>query len=90
MLALLRLRIELLLALGQLLELLQGIVDFLLPLVGSLRFLGAFVLVLLGIQFEVEKALQVACSAAATTAPAATAALSELNLDIAHGGFGAQ
>ena len=49
----------------------------------------AFVLILLGVELEIEQALHVACGAAATASTPA-AALSERHLDIAEGRLGAQ
>ena len=81
---------EFLLPLGKLLELLQRFVDLLLLLLllaGGLR-LVALVLILFGIQFEIEKAFHVARASATTTA-AAPALVAEGHLDIARCCFGA-
>ena len=57
---------------------------------GGLRLLALFVLVLLGIQLQIEEAFHVARGAAAAAATAAAALLAEGHLDIAERGFGAQ
>jgi hypothetical protein len=80
---------EFLLALRKLLQLLHRLIDFALPGVGGLRLAAAgFVLILFGIEFEIEQALQVAhgaIAAASAAAPAALLAVAERHLDIAEG-----
>src|SRR5262249_11898420 len=68
----------------QLIQLSHGVVDFLLPLLGSRSLLRLFVLVLLRIQFEVEQIGQIATGARA--ASPASAALPDSHLNIAYGG----
>jgi len=82
--------VEFLLALGQLLELLQRVIDLLLPLLGGLRAASALVLILFRVEFEVEKALKIARGAASAAASTRAATLPESHLDIAHGSLGAQ
>src|SRR5205823_6590516 len=73
---------QFLLALRKLLQLLQRIVDLLLALLlRRLRPLVAFVLVLLGIQLQIEQTFEVARTGAAAS-PAATALPPEGHLDI--------
>ena len=72
---------------GELLQFLQRLVDLLLLLLlraGRLR-LAALVLILLGIEFEIEQAFQVARAGAAAATTAATTLLAEGDLDIAEG-----
>ena len=79
---------QILLALGQFVELLQRVVDFLRPLFGAARRgLPRLVLIFLGIQFEFEKAGQIARRAAASTA---SALRSKRNLNSPERGFSAQ
>ena len=81
---------EILLALGQFVELLQRVVDFLrLLFLGSRRGLLRLVLIFLGIELEIEERRQIA-RRAASTAASATALLSERNLNLPEGGFRAQ
>src|SRR5262249_8203430 len=80
---------QFLLALGKLLELLQRFVDFLLPLVGGGSLLSALVLVLLGIEFQVEETLEVALGPAASPATASALA-AESHLDFAESRLGTQ
>ena len=80
---------EVFLALGQFVELLQRVVDFLRPLFGGgRRRLAGLVLILLGIELEIEEARQIARRSA--SAASATAGCSERNLNLPEGGFGAQ
>src|SRR5207253_883686 len=76
---------EFLLPFGKLLQLFQRFVDLLLLRIAALlsALAGAFILILLGVELEIEEALHVACRAAATASPAA-AALSKCHLDIAE------
>ncbi len=90
--ALLLLR-EVLLTARQFLQLLHGVVDLLLLLIGTATGgLGiGFVLVLFLIEFEIEQVGEIAAgSSAPTTSTAAPATAADLNLDIAEGRFGAQ
>ncbi len=80
-----------LLALGEFVELLQRVVDFLGPLFGgrSSRGLLGLILIFLGVELEVEQGSQIARRAAATAASTSTAR-SEGNLNtFPVGGFGA-
>ena len=92
LLALLLLLGQFLLPLGELLQLLERLVDLLLAAAaaaaGRLR-LAALVLILFGIEFEVEQTLHVARGAAAAATAAAAALLAEGHLDIAERRFGA-
>ena len=83
---------QFLLPLSQFFQLLHGLVDALLALVTGLRLPGVLVLILLGIEFQVEEPLKVARGAVPTTAAAsaATALPAKRHLNIAPGGFGAQ
>ncbi len=83
---------KLLLPLGQFGQLLQRIVHRLLLLVGRLSRLLALVLILLRVEFEIEKSFEIAGGAvhAATSTAAASALAAHGDLDIAEGGFGAQ
>jgi hypothetical protein len=76
------------LALSQLLQLLQGFIDFLGALVCGITGLTRFVLVLLGIQFQVEETGEIASCRAAT--PTAASSRSEGHLNLTEGGFGAK
>src|SRR5262249_57424110 len=78
---------QLLLAPRQLLELLQRFVDLLLPLLSGSLLLAALVLVLLGIELEVEQVVEIA-TGPATAATAAAA--SERDLNLPERGLGAQ
>ena len=78
---------EFLLPARKLLELLQRLIEFFLALIGGRSLCAGFVLVLLGIEFEIEETFEVA--AGATTASAASP-LSEGYLDLSTCGFGAQ
>jgi hypothetical protein len=81
---------ELLLAARELLELLQRLINFLLTLVAGLTAaFGALVLVLFGIELEIEEAFEVAGATLGTAAPAASA-VAERDLDITARGFRAQ
>src|SRR5262249_45314181 len=80
---------KLFLAPCQLLELLQNLVDIFLLLFGRASALRSrLILVLFGIEFEIEQAGQVAATTAATTT--ASALLAEGNLNLAERRFGAQ
>ena len=85
LLALARLFRQFLLALGKLFQLLQHVVHFALARVGRLRLAAALVLVLFGIELQVEQALHIARGAAHAAATPA-AALPEGHLNIAEGG----
>ena len=79
---------QLLLAFGELLQLFERVVDLALALVGGLRLAIALVLVLFGVELQVEKALQIARGPVlATTAAAPPALPSERHLNVAEGGF---
>ena len=83
------LRGEIRLALGEFIELLQRIGHLLgFLLFGGSSGLAGLILILLGIEFEIEKRGEIARSAAATTPSAAAA--SERNLNLPERGFGAQ
>ena len=90
--ALLLLVRQLLLALGQFLQLLQRFVHFSLLRVGRLVRLHAFVLVLLRVQLEIEEPFEIARGAVHSTASAsaASALAAHGHLDVAERGFGAQ
>ncbi len=76
---------QLLLAAGKLFEFLERFVDLLRALaLRSSGLLAGFILVLVGIEFEVEKAFQVAAGAAHAAAPTA---LAKGNLNLAESGF---
>jgi hypothetical protein len=70
-------------------QLLHGVVDLLLLLLGLRSAAVGFVLVLVLIEFEIEQVGQIAARAA-TTAASPTTAAADLNLNIAEGRFGAQ
>jgi hypothetical protein len=78
---------EFFLTFSQLFELLQGFVYFLSALIGRIGCLAGLVLIFLRIQFEVEKAGEIA----ARRTPSATASSrSERHLNLAERGFGAK
>ena len=81
---------QILLTLGELIELLERVFNFLLFAIGARggALLLRLVLVLFRIELEIEKLGEIARGASASTA--ATAAASEGDLDLAEGGFGAQ
>jgi hypothetical protein len=83
---------QILLALGQLVELFQRVVDFLSLLLGGGRRRGlpGLVLVLFGIEFQIEQGSQIARRAASASSAATPAAGSKRNLDLPEGGLGAQ
>ena len=83
---------EIFLAFGEFVELLERVVDILRLLLfgGGRGGLPRLVLVLFGIEFEIEKGGQIPCRSATATAATATAALSKGNLNLAEGGLGAQ
>ena len=76
---------EFLLTAGQLLQTLQRLVHRLLFLATGGRLLPGLILILLGVEFEVEEILEVATATATTAAPAL---LAEGHLDIAAARFG--
>jgi hypothetical protein len=81
---------ELLLAPRQFLEFLQSFIDLLLAITSTATTLpAAFVLVLFGIELEVEEAFEVARAVLPAASPAAST-VAERDLDIAPRGFGAQ
>jgi hypothetical protein len=81
---------ELLLAPRQFLEFLQSFIDLLLAITSTATTLpAAFVLVLFGIELEVEEAFEVARAVLPAASPAASP-VAERDLDIAPRGFGAQ
>ena len=80
-----RLLSEFLLTTGQLLQTLQRLVNGLLLLATGGRLLPGLILILLGVEFEVEEILEVSTTAATTTA---SALLAESHLDIAAARFG--
>ena len=76
---------------GELLQFLQRLVDGALPLVCGLRHPAALVLVLLGVQLQVEQPFEVARGAiTATPAATAPAAAAKCHLDVAESSFRAQ
>src|SRR5439155_332967 len=78
---------QLLLPFRQLLQLLQCFVDGLLLRIAAaalLRLFGALILILLGIEFQIEKALQIAGGPAAATTSSTASALSERHLNVAE------
>ena len=75
------------LALGKLFQLLQGFIDFLGALIGGISRLVCFVLIFLRIQFEVEKAGEIAARRAAT---ATASSGSERYLNLAESSLGAK
>src|SRR4029077_6134642 len=80
---------ELLLAAGQLLQLLHGFIDLLLLFAagrGRLRFL----LVLLGIQLQIEQVRQIAAGVESAASAATAALLAAGHLDVAERGHGAR
>ena len=77
---------QLLLAAGQLGQLLQRLVDLLRAAVGG-RLLPGFILILFAVEFQVGQVFQIAARAA--RASTAAALRPECNLDIAERGFGA-
>ena len=80
---------QLLLAARQLVELLQRFVDFLLLLAGgSAGGLLRLVLILLGVELEIEQAGEIAPGSAAR--PAASALAAKRHLNLAEGGLGPQ
>ena len=82
---------EFLLPLRELFQLLHRVVD--LPLLGIRRLLPlprALVLILFGIELEVEKALHIAGRPTAASATAASALAAKSHLDIAERRFGVQ
>ena len=78
---------EILFTPGEFVEFLQRVVNFLRSLFGSRRRrLPGFILIFLGIEFEIEEARQIARRAATT----ASAASSKCDLNLPEGGFRAQ
>jgi hypothetical protein len=72
---------ELLLATGEFLELLEGVIDLLLTIAGlAAAAAGAFILVLLGVEFEIEESFEIAGAALHSTATASAVAESDLNV----------